>query len=72
MCVYFVIKLASRFAAFFVVELVYQVKCSCDVDRVLDHARFFFFFFKPLSKKHDTSFHIKREWPLRFYREMTI
>ena len=44
MCVNFVIKLASRFAAFFLVELVYQVKCSCDVDRVLDHARFFFFF----------------------------
>ena len=71
MCEYvnFVIKLASRFAAVCLVALVYQIKCSHAVDRVFDHAGVFF---KPLSKKHDTSFHIKHEWPLTFYKEMTI
>ena len=57
------IKLASRFAAVCLVVLVYQIKCSHAVDREFDHARVFFF--KPPSKKHDTSFHIKHEWPCR-------
>ena len=68
MCEYvnFVIKLASRFAAVCLVALVYQIKCSHDVDRVY-LIRHGFFFFKSLSKKYDTSFHIKRALPLRFY-----
>lgn len=65
------IKLVSRFAAVCLGVLVYQIKYSHAVDREFDHAGFFFFF-KPPSKKHDTSFHVKREWPLPFYKEMTI